>query len=503
MAPKGRLAALLVAAFCLCSTLAAAADVIAVSGEAHLQELVKAHPFLAVELYAPWCGHCKKLEPEWAKAAAQLKDHDPPITLAKVDATEKANEPLKALFKVSGFPTIKIIKGDTAKAAPYEGPRDEAGIVAYLKRQVQPAYSQLASAEEIAAAKAESEVLVLAYLDSNTSAEFKTFAEVADQLRNDIDFRFVTDRSLVDPGCAADCTSPLLTMHKREEPGEVATYDGKLTPELLSGWAAVKSLPLVLKFGSPSGMKHLQKAFSAPSPRLIAVVQEESGELLEQLQQASRANAELAVILAVAKDSQRLLDFYKVPARPGVTLLLEDPKAAAKYLKADAKPSDVPEFLREFQEGALERWLKSEEPPADNSGPVRVLVAKTFEEEVFGGGKDVFVELYAPWCGHCKKLEPIWDSVGKALAGDDGIVVAKMDATQNDIPTPKITAKGYPTLVFVTAKGDVVPFGGKREKADLLSFIASTRVTKPSGDAEEEDDTEDDDEDETGSKDEL
>jgi hypothetical protein len=50
MAPKGRLAALLVAAFCLCSTLAAAADVIAVSGEAHLQELVKAHPFLAVEV---------------------------------------------------------------------------------------------------------------------------------------------------------------------------------------------------------------------------------------------------------------------------------------------------------------------------------------------------------------------------------------------------------------------------------------------------------------------
>lgn len=79
-----------------------------------------------------------------------------PNSHKQVDATEKANEPLKALFKVSGFPTIKIIKGDTAKAAPYEGPRDEAGIVAYLKRQVQPAYSQLASAEEIAAAKAES-----------------------------------------------------------------------------------------------------------------------------------------------------------------------------------------------------------------------------------------------------------------------------------------------------------------------------------------------------------
>lgn len=47
------------------------------------------------------------------------------------------------------------------------------------------------------------------------------------------------------------------------------------------------------------------------------------------------------------------------------------------------------------QEGALERWLKSEEPPADNKGPVRVLTGKTFEEEVFKGGKDTFIKVRA------------------------------------------------------------------------------------------------------------
>lgn len=83
-----------------------------------------------VEFYAPWCGHCKALEPEWNTAARDLKGK---VKFAKVDATE--NEQLARRFGVQGYPTIKYFDyGDKASAAdakPYEGARDAAGIKAF------------------------------------------------------------------------------------------------------------------------------------------------------------------------------------------------------------------------------------------------------------------------------------------------------------------------------------------------------------------------------------
>ena len=80
-----------------------------------------------VEFYAPWCGHCKNLEPEWAAAATEVKEQTKgKVKLAAVDAT--VNQVLASRYGIRGFPTIKIFqKGESP--VDYDGGRRRSDIV--------------------------------------------------------------------------------------------------------------------------------------------------------------------------------------------------------------------------------------------------------------------------------------------------------------------------------------------------------------------------------------
>merc|ERR1712126_733785 len=107
-------------------------------------------------------------------------------------------------------------------------------------------------------------------------------------------------------------------------------------------------------------------------------------------------------------------------------------------------------FIKSFKSGELKPHLKSDPVPEDwNANPVKVLVGKNF------------AEFYAPWCGHCKKLAPIWDELAEKYKDNDKLVIAKLDATTNEVENVKI--KGFPTLkLFKSGNNEVVDYKGGR-----------------------------------------
>jgi len=125
--------------------------------------------------------------------------------------------------------------------------------------------------------------------------------------------------------------------------------------------------------------------------------------------------------------------------------------------------------------------LKSQPVPASQDESVFDLVGKQFDEVVFDDEKDVFVEFYATWCGHCKRLKPTWDSLGDRYADlKDSITIAKMEATENDLP-PSVDFRvaGFPTLKFKKAgTREFIDYDGDRSLESLIAFVEENAQNK-------------------------
>lgn len=81
-----------------------------------------------------------------------------------------------------------------------------------------------------------------------------------------------------------------------------------------------------------------------------------------------------------------------------------------------------------------------------------------------------FVEFYAPWCAHCKRLHPVWDQVGHSLSDSNlPIRVGKLDCTRFPAVANKLGIQGYPTIIFFR-NGNTIDYRGGREKEALVSF---------------------------------
>ncbi|WOH14293.1 hypothetical protein DCAR_0933812 [Daucus carota subsp. sativus] len=103
---------------------------------------------------------------------------------------------------------------------------------------------------------------------------------------------------------------------------------------------------------------------------------------------------------------------------------------------------------------------------------VVILSSDNFDDVVMDTTKNVLVEFYAPWCGHCKNLAPIYEKVAAAFHMEDDVVIANLDADKYKNIGEKYGVSGFPTLKFFP-KGNKAgeDYHGGRDLNDFVSFI--------------------------------
>ncbi|KAG2077373.1 protein disulfide isomerase [Suillus decipiens] len=430
---------------------------------------VNAEPLILLEFYAPWCGHCKALAPHYEEAATTLKDKG--IKLAKVDCVEEAD--LCQSHGVQGYPTLKVFRN--GEHTEYSGPRKADGIISYMLKQNLPAVSDVTASNLIEFQNSD-KLVVIAYVSSTTNSPAPEFSATAEKLRDEYLFGITSDAAAI---AAAGVTPPAIVVYRNfdEHVTEYPYPPSAATTTELEAWVQQLAIPIL---GEVNGETY---AMYAGSGKPIAYLfldpaDQKSDETIAALKPvAAKYRGEVNFVWIDATkfgDHAKALNLAE-PKWP--SFVIQSLEEQLKYPYDQSKPVEaeaVSAMVGEYLAGKLLPKLKSQPIPESQNESVFTLVGDQFDEVVYDDSKDVFVEFYATWCGHCKRLTPIWASLGDHFAEvKDQLVIAKMESTENDLPASvPFRISGFPTLKFKPAGSrEFIEYSGDRELESLVAFV--------------------------------
>ncbi|KAG8631935.1 hypothetical protein KVT40_001075 [Elsinoe batatas] len=111
------------------------------------------------------------------------------------------------------------------------------------------------------------------------------------------------------------------------------------------------------------------------------------------------------------------------------------------------------------------------------------LLPKNFDNIVLESGKPALVEFFAPWCGHCKNLAPVYDELAAAFEhAKDKVTIAKVDADAHRDLGQRFGVQGFPTLKWFDGKSDKpTEYNSGRDLDSLKAFIEDKTGLKSKG----------------------
>ncbi|XP_053333236.1 protein disulfide-isomerase A2 [Clarias gariepinus] len=459
--------------------------------EKNLDRALSENRYLLVEFYAPWCRHCQALEPVYAEAAALLKNESSPVRLAKVDAVEEKE--LAKEFEVNSFPTLKLFtEGRRQNATLFTGKRSVKGIIQWLRRRLGPSAALLNDRQDAQELIDAHNLVVIGFFKDLEGDKARVFNDVSQDVV-DVNFGITSSPELFKEYKVEKEAVVLFKKFDDNRADLPLSEDEKLEKDELVSFISSNSLELVIEFNEENGEKIFSNKVHNHLLLFINTTMESHAALLDEYRAAARDFRErvLFISIDITTDVSHVLTYFGLSASEAPALRFINTDTLKKFAMTETSITGdtLRTFCQDVLDGKIKPHLKSEDVPEDwDKSPVKVLVGKNFEQVAFDETKNVFVEFYAPWCGHCKELAPVWEKLGEKYQDHENIIVAKMDATANDME--EVAVQGYPTLKYFPAGTErkVIDYNGNRDLETFIKFLDNGGVLPEEEEEEEEED---------------
>lgn len=401
--------------------------------------------YLLVKFYAPWCGHCKKMAPAYEQLSNEKLTN---VVIAEVDATVESN--LASEYDVKGFPTLKWFMNATEYE--FRGGRDLDSMKSFIKSAIGEWATIIETKEQMDA---------FLNIDEDTAVVLSNDLEVDIRPLSTM-LSGLSFGHLRGDGVSLLKEGTLRIYNKFDGELKYVEYNDEVSDGVVDRFLRKNSIPYINTLNS----KSIKLGFDYSKKHILFFCNEEQLDNVEkQILPVAKTYSPDYIFVTIEHTNKNVVDMFDVKTFPSAFLVDLSGKIKKYPLENDITSENIRNLISDYEDDKLKPKMKSQDEPIQESGKPYVLVGKTFSEVT--KSNDVLVKFYAPWCGHCKKLAPIWDELALKMQDED-VKIAKFDATENE--HEDVSVQGYPTIKFYKG-GNPIDYRGARDLKSLVSFL--------------------------------